>query len=48
MTPDLILHNGLVTTLDRANPTATAVAIADGLILSVGDDRTKEPAIRFL
>ncbi|NUS68424.1 MAG: amidohydrolase [Ensifer adhaerens] len=40
MTPDLILHNGLVTTLDRANPTATAVAVKDGLILAVGDDRT--------
>jgi len=40
MTPDLILHNGLVTTLDRANPAATAIAIADGLILAVGDDRT--------
>ncbi|OKP62167.1 amidohydrolase, partial [Ensifer adhaerens] len=31
---------GLVTTLDRANPTATAVAVKDGLILAVGDDRT--------
>ncbi|HJS60169.1 MAG TPA: twin-arginine translocation signal domain-containing protein, partial [Pseudolabrys sp.] len=30
MTPDLILHNGLVTTLDRTNPTASAVAIKDG------------------
>ncbi|KRD64095.1 amidohydrolase, partial [Ensifer sp. Root954] len=40
MTPDLILHSGLVTTLDRANPTATAVAVKDGLILAVGDDRT--------
>ncbi|OCP05930.1 MULTISPECIES: amidohydrolase [unclassified Ensifer] len=39
MTPDLILHNGLVTTLDRANPAATAIAIKDGLILAVGDDR---------
>ena len=25
--PDVILHRGLFTTLDRANPTATAVAI---------------------
>ncbi|WVT77743.1 amidohydrolase (plasmid) [Sinorhizobium chiapasense] len=40
MTPDLILHNGLVTTLDRANPAATAIAIKDGFILAVGDDRT--------
>jgi hypothetical protein len=29
-TPDLILHHGRFTTLDRANPTASAVAIADG------------------
>ncbi|MGN7738343.1 amidohydrolase family protein, partial [Ensifer sp. 22564] len=40
MTPDLILHNGLVTTLDRANPTASAVAIKDGKFLAVGDERT--------
>ncbi|MET3624805.1 putative amidohydrolase YtcJ, partial [Burkholderia ambifaria] len=25
--PDLILHNGRITTLDRANPVAAAVAI---------------------
>ena len=35
-TPDLILHRGLFTTLDRANPTATAVAITDGEILRGG------------
>ena len=29
-TPDLILHRGLITTLARANPTASAVAIKDG------------------
>ncbi|WP_173513781.1 amidohydrolase [Sinorhizobium psoraleae] len=40
MTPDLILHRGLITTLDRANPIATAVAIKDGRFLAVGDDRT--------
>ena len=28
--PDVILNRGLFTTLDRANPTATAVAISDG------------------
>ncbi|WP_457585264.1 amidohydrolase [Ensifer canadensis] len=39
MTPDLILHNGLVTTLDRANPSATAVAIKDGKFLAVGQDQ---------
>lgn len=38
MHPDLILHNGRVTTLDRANPNATAIAIKDGLFLEVGAD----------
>jgi len=37
-TPELILHNGRFTTLDRANPTATAVAIQNGLFLKVGGD----------
>ncbi|MFZ1430960.1 MAG: amidohydrolase [Geminicoccaceae bacterium] len=37
--PDLILHRGLVTTLDRANPTANAVAITDGVFTAVGHDR---------
>ncbi|WP_295374191.1 amidohydrolase [uncultured Pseudacidovorax sp.] len=34
--PDLILHNGRFTTLDRANPMADAVAIRDGRFLRVG------------
>lgn len=38
MHPDLILHNGRVTTLDRTNPNATAIAIKDGLFLEVGSD----------
>src|SRR5271168_1566443 len=36
--PDLILHRGLFTTLDRSNPTASAVAIKDGLFTAVGRD----------
>jgi hypothetical protein len=28
--PDLILHRGLFATLDRSNPTASAVAVKDG------------------
>src|SRR5690606_17047999 len=36
--PDIVFHNGLITTLDRANPTATAVAIKDGKFLAVGTD----------
>ncbi|TMB53763.1 MAG: amidohydrolase, partial [Deltaproteobacteria bacterium] len=35
---DLILHNGTVTTLDRSNPSATAVAIRDGKFLRVGTE----------
>jgi predicted amidohydrolase YtcJ len=37
--PDLILHRGLFTTLDRGNPTASAVAITDGVFTAVGHDR---------
>ncbi|NPT45608.1 amidohydrolase family protein [Paraburkholderia sp. 1N] len=37
-TPDLILHNGRFTTLNRANPTASAIAIKDGKFTAVGDN----------
>jgi predicted amidohydrolase YtcJ len=37
--PDLILHNGKITTLDRSKPAATAVAIRDGVFTAVGDDQ---------
>jgi predicted amidohydrolase YtcJ len=36
--PDLILRNGRFTTLDRSNPTASAVAIKDGRFTRVGRD----------
>ncbi|HEY1149687.1 MAG TPA: amidohydrolase, partial [Pseudoduganella sp.] len=36
--PDLILHNGQFTTLDRANPRAAAVAIHDGRFTAVGSN----------
>jgi predicted amidohydrolase YtcJ len=36
MSADLILKNGLFTTLDRANPTASAVAVANGVFMAVG------------
>lgn len=36
--PDVILHRGLFTTLDRAIPTASAVAIKDGVFTTVGQD----------
>jgi predicted amidohydrolase YtcJ len=38
MTADIILHNGRFTTLDRANPNASAVAIKNGAFIAVGDD----------
>jgi predicted amidohydrolase YtcJ len=38
MSADLILKNGLFTTLDRGNPTATAVAIEGGVFTVVGRD----------
>src|ERR1700760_3334437 len=36
--PELILHHGVFTTLDRANPWASAVAIKDGRFARVGSD----------
>jgi predicted amidohydrolase YtcJ len=36
--PDLILHRGVITTLDRSNPVASAVAIKDRLFMAVGRD----------
>jgi predicted amidohydrolase YtcJ len=38
MISDLIIVNARVTTLDRENPVADAVAIRDGLFLAVGSD----------
>lgn len=35
---EIVLYNGRLTTLDRANPSATAIAVKDGLILAVGTD----------
>lgn len=52
MTADIILHNGRITTLDRANPEASAVAIADGRFLAVGEEadirRHAGPATRYI
>jgi predicted amidohydrolase YtcJ len=41
--PDLLLHHGLITTLDRSRPTATAVAIKQGVFSAVGEDREVVP-----
>src|SRR6202008_5026016 len=38
-TADLILRHGLFTTLSRAQPNASAVAIRDGRFLDVGADK---------
>nr|WP_246679701.1 amidohydrolase [Mesorhizobium sp. B2-3-5] len=38
MTADLILHSGKITTLDRTKPSASAVAIKDGVFLAVGNE----------
>ena len=35
---DVIFHRGLFATLDRSNPTASAVAIRDGIFTAVGND----------
>ncbi|QNT78728.1 amidohydrolase [Entomobacter blattae] len=42
-TPDIILHRGLFTTLDPANPTANAVAIKNGEFIAVGHDKEIMP-----
>jgi predicted amidohydrolase YtcJ len=39
MNADIVLFNGRLTTLDRTNPSATAVAIKDGKFLAVGSDQ---------
>ena len=38
MTADLILRSGRFTTLDPGDPTASAVAVKDGVFLSVGSE----------
>ena len=41
--PDLILHPGRFTTLNRSNPTANAVAITDGKFTAVARDQDVLP-----
>ncbi len=41
--PDVILHSGLITTGDPANPTADALAVKDGRFLEVGSGREVMP-----
>src|SRR6478672_11369371 len=40
--PDLILHNGKITTLDPKHPQATNVAFKDGRIIGVDDAESYE------
>ena len=46
--PELILHRGLFTTLDRANPTASAVAITDGLLITGQNPASSGPGAKAL
>jgi predicted amidohydrolase YtcJ len=52
MIADLVLRNGGFTTLDRSNPTATAVAITAGVFTAVGRDsdvmRSANPDTRII
>jgi predicted amidohydrolase YtcJ len=43
LAPELILHNGVVHTLDDDRPAASAVAVKDGRILVVGQDAEVTP-----
>jgi predicted amidohydrolase YtcJ len=42
--PELILHNGAITTLDDAHPQASAVSIAGGRIVAVGGEELLKTA----
>ena len=35
---DLIIRNARITTLHPAQPAATALAVADGIIVAIGDE----------
>jgi predicted amidohydrolase YtcJ len=41
--PDIILHNGRITTLDPRYPEATKLAIKDGRVLAVDDAQEYQP-----
>ena len=50
MVPDLILHNGHITTLDPKYPEAGSLAIKDGRILAVDDaeEYQKKPQTKII
>jgi predicted amidohydrolase YtcJ len=37
--PEIVLYNGKISTVDRRNSTVEAIAIRDGQVMAVGDDR---------
>ena len=41
--PELILRNGRISTLDRAAPEVSAMAIRNGVVAATGDDATIMP-----
>jgi predicted amidohydrolase YtcJ len=41
--PDLILHNGRFTILDKSNPVASAVTITEGKFASIGREEDVMP-----
>lgn len=43
-TPELLLHNGRITTLDPLHPQASAFAIAGGRIVAAGGEKLVFPA----
>ncbi|MCC6313741.1 MAG: amidohydrolase [Thermomicrobiales bacterium] len=45
MSGDLLLVNGVIRTMDRGRPTASAVAIRQGRIVAVGDDAEARAAL---
>jgi len=44
--PELVLWGGDVRTMDAATPHATAIAVANGKIVAVGDDKTVRALVR--
>ena len=45
-TPELILHNGAITTLDRGHPQVSTVSIAGGRIIATGGEEILKTAGR--
>src|ERR1700690_679133 len=52
MKADVVIYRGLFTTLNRSNPTASAVAIKDGSFIAVGEDhevmKLRDPSTKVI